>query len=65
SAEEVAPAIGRMTQALGLPHGLAELGVTRDVFPRIVAGALKDHSHKTNPREASNDDYLAMLEASM
>ena len=43
----------------------AELGVTREMFPRIVAGALKDHSHKTNPREASRDDYLAMLEASM
>ena len=65
SADEVAPAIGRMTKALGLPPGLTELGVTRDMFPRIVDGALEDHSHKTNPREASNDDYLAMLQASM
>jgi alcohol dehydrogenase class IV len=54
-----------MTARLGLPGGLAELGVTREMFPRIVAGALKDHSHKTNPREASGDDYLAMLEASL
>jgi len=65
AAEAVAPEIGRVTKALGLPSGLAELGVTREMFPRIVAGALKDHSHKTNPREASNDDYLTMLEASM
>jgi 4-hydroxybutyrate dehydrogenase len=65
SGDEVGPAIRSMTATLGLPLGLAELGVTRDMFSRIVAGALKDHSHKTNPVEASSDDYLAMLEASM
>ncbi|MFT4510265.1 iron-containing alcohol dehydrogenase [Caballeronia sp. 15711] len=65
SADEVGPAIRVMTAALGLPLGVAELGVTREMFPRIVAGALKDHSHKTNPREATTDDYLTLLEASM
>jgi alcohol dehydrogenase class IV len=35
------------------------------MFPEIIKGALKDHSHKTNPREASEDDYRAMLESSM
>lgn len=63
--DDVGDAIRRMTAALGLPRGLAELGVTRDLFPRIIAGALKDHSHKTNPRDASSDDYTAILEASM
>ncbi|SAL09672.1 iron-containing alcohol dehydrogenase [Caballeronia telluris] len=65
SGEEVGPAIRAMTAKLGLPAGLAELGVTREMFPRIVAGALKDHSHKTNPRDASPDDYLTMLDASL
>ncbi|SAL44654.1 iron-containing alcohol dehydrogenase [Caballeronia peredens] len=65
SGDDVAEALRAMTAALGLPRGLAELGVTREMFPRIVAGALKDHSHKTNPREASGADYEAMLEASM
>ena len=63
--DDVGDAIRKMTATLGLPRGLAELGVTRELFPRIVAGALKDHSHKTNPREASSDDYIAILEASM
>ena len=58
-------ALRDMTVRLGLPSGLRALGVTRDMFPRIVQGALKDHSHKTNPREASEDDYRAMLESSM
>lgn len=44
---------------------MAELGVTEEMFPRIIEGALKDHSHKTNPRDASAQDYREMFEASM
>ncbi|ODP32919.1 iron-containing alcohol dehydrogenase [Pandoraea sp. ISTKB] len=65
SGDDVGPAVADMTAKLGLPSGLAELGVTRELFPRIIEGALKDHSHKTNPREASPEDYREMLEASM
>ena len=62
---KIEEAIYNMTQALGLPTGLAELGVTEDMFPKIIQGALADHSHRTNPREASADDYLWLLKASM
>ena len=62
---EVGPSVRAMTERLGLPTGLAQLGVTRAMFPDIVRGALKDHSHRTNPRVASDTDYEAMLEASM
>ncbi|MDR5781991.1 iron-containing alcohol dehydrogenase [Caballeronia sp. LZ065] len=65
SGDQVGDAVREMTATLNLPRGLAELGVTRDLYPRIIAGALKDHSHKTNPREASEADYVAILEASM
>lgn len=58
-------AIRTMTRTLGLPTGLRELGVTEDLFPKIIQGALADHSHRTNPREASADDYQWLLEASM
>jgi 4-hydroxybutyrate dehydrogenase len=60
----VGPSIKAMTQRLGLPTTLSAVGVTRDMFADIVKGALKDHSHKTNPREASASDYHAMLDAS-
>ena len=62
---EVGPSVRAMTERLGLPTGLAALGVKHEMFPHIVRGALKDHSHRTNPREASNADYEAMLHASM
>ncbi|WP_395137306.1 iron-containing alcohol dehydrogenase [Schlegelella aquatica] len=65
SASEVPDAIRAMTGRLGLPTGLRQLGVEPGWFDRIVQGAMADHCHKTNPRPASEDDYRAMLEASM
>jgi alcohol dehydrogenase class IV len=41
------------------------MGVQRDWFGKIIENALADHCHKTNPREASPQDYREMLEASM
>ncbi|MGE1527017.1 iron-containing alcohol dehydrogenase [Pseudomonas ceruminis] len=62
---QIEDAIRDMTRALGLPTGLRELEVTEDMFPKIIKGALADHSHRTNPREASAEDYQRILEASM
>jgi 4-hydroxybutyrate dehydrogenase len=57
--------VREMNSRIGLPQGLAALGVARSAFPEIVNRALLDHCHKTNPRIASNEDYRAILEASM
>jgi 4-hydroxybutyrate dehydrogenase len=62
---EVAAAITAMNARLRLPAGLAAMGVTRELFGRIIDNALADHCHKTNPRIATREDYRAMLEASM
>ena len=62
---DVAEAVGDMSARLGLPSGLAAMGVTRAEFERVIDGALADHCHKTNPRLASRDDYRVLLEASM
>jgi alcohol dehydrogenase class IV len=65
SGGDVAEAIRDMSARLGLPSGLAAMGVQRDWFDKIIDGAVADHCHKTNPREASREDYVRMLEASM
>jgi len=65
SAADLGPAIRDMNARLGLPSGLAAMGVTPDLFDKVIEGALADHCHKTNPRLASADDYREMLESSM
>ena len=65
AADEVADAIGDMNARLGLPSGLAALGVASAMFDRIIDGAVADHCHKTNPRIATRAEYRAMIDASM
>ncbi len=62
---EVAPAIRALNQRLGLPAGLAAMGVTPEMFPRVIEGAMADHCHKTNPRTPTAQDYEELLKQSM
>jgi len=69
SAEHAAHALGEtikaMNRQLGLPSGLAAMGVEAACFDRVIDGAMADHCHKLNPRIASPDDYRHMLHASL
>ncbi|WP_109483156.1 iron-containing alcohol dehydrogenase [Paraburkholderia sp. C35] len=62
---DLAEALHDMTARLGLPTGLRQMGVDESAFDKVIKGALADHCHKTNPREATADDYRRMLEESM
>lgn len=62
---DVAEAVRDMNARLGLPTGLAAMGVTREQFPDIIKGAMADHCHKTNPRIATAEEYAGMLEDSL
>lgn len=65
AAESVAQAIAAMNARLGLPKGLAAMGVERSWFDKIIEGAMADHCHKTNPRIATVQEYREMLESAM
>ena len=65
SGDDIAEAITDMNARLGLPAGLAAMGVQAASFEKIIQGALADHCHKTNPRLATADDYEAMLAQAM
>ena len=62
---DVADAVHDMTARLGLPTGLAAMGVTEDLWAGVIEHAQLDHCHKTNPRIPSADDYRQMLAESM
>lgn len=65
SGSDIGEAILDMNARLGLPNGLAAMGVTSNMFDAIITGAMADHCHKTNPRIATPDDYRAMLTLAM
>ena len=62
---DIPEAIRDLNARLGLAKGLGELGVQREWFDKIIAGALADHCHKTNPRIACADEYRDMLLSSL
>ena len=64
SSADVMQVVVQKTKQLRLPTKLSELGVKKDLFPAIIEGALKDHSHATNPRVATAEDYRIMLDKS-
>ncbi|OYT88493.1 MAG: 4-hydroxybutyrate dehydrogenase [Burkholderiales bacterium PBB6] len=65
AAEVVANAVTALNARLGLPTGLAAMGVDASMFDAIIDHAMKDHCHATNPRLASRADYQDMLTASL
>jgi 4-hydroxybutyrate dehydrogenase len=61
----VARAVFEMTARLGLPTGLAAMGVSDAQFEEIIDHAMVDHCHAPNPRLATREDYRRMLRESM
>ncbi|GAA4334302.1 iron-containing alcohol dehydrogenase [Pigmentiphaga soli] len=58
-------AIEALNGRLGIPSSLKDLGVTRDMLPGAVRGALADHSHATNPFQPDAMQYMDILDAAM
>jgi alcohol dehydrogenase class IV len=63
--DDIGLVIRDMNARLGLPNGLAAMGVGEAQFDAIIQGAMADHCHKTGPRIATAEDYRAMLTASL
>jgi 4-hydroxybutyrate dehydrogenase len=57
--------VADLNARLGLPPGLATMGVPPEVLPRIAEHAEQDPSTETNARPATRADYLEMLRASL
>jgi 4-hydroxybutyrate dehydrogenase len=54
-------AIDALNRRLNIPKGLKTLGVPPDTLPWVVERSLEDHSHATNPRPVTREDYARLL----
>lgn len=61
----LAPFIEKLNADIGLPRSLAAMGVTREMVPRMVEGAMKDHSTATNPRPLGREDFESLFEEAL
>lgn len=60
-ADMLADAIASLNRRLGLPPDLRAMGITLADLGPGAAGAMRDHHHLTNPRQAREEDYRAIL----
>jgi alcohol dehydrogenase class IV len=58
----LADALDVLNRSLGITPRLSELGVPRHVIDWVCERAIADHSHPTNPRSLTKEDYAAILE---
>jgi 4-hydroxybutyrate dehydrogenase len=65
SGTDVIPALQAMVHRLKLPKGLADMGVTTDLYEKIIDGAIADHCHRAGPRIATREEYREILADSM
>lgn len=62
---DLSAAITEMNAAIGLPSGLAEMGIEESDIPELIEYAQKDLSARSNPRPVSAAEYEAMIREAM
>jgi alcohol dehydrogenase class IV len=62
---DLAAFIEKLNADIGLPPSLRAMGVTDDMIPAMVEGAMKDHSTATNPRPLAREDFAALFRQAM
>ena len=61
----LADRIEQLAVRVGVPRGLAQLGVNETDLPRLAAAALQDACMTTNPRQADAVQIQALFRAAM
>jgi alcohol dehydrogenase class IV len=57
--------VQEFNDSLGIPRGLAELGVTEDAIPELVKGAIIDPSCGGNPVTLTEDNLSQLFKAAL
>ncbi|MCK0754267.1 iron-containing alcohol dehydrogenase [Chromohalobacter japonicus] len=62
---DLAEAFEKLNADLGMPKSLREMGVPYEVLQDIAEWSYQDHSTATNPRPATKEDFLQLLNEAM
>lgn len=65
AADVALEAIQRLSQDIGIPSGLKELGVKEEDLPILAENAMKDACGLTNPRKATKEDIIQIFKNAM
>lgn len=65
AAQDFLPWLAQLKREIGIPGGLAAVKVKREQFDALVAIAVKDICHQTNPRPCTAADFRAFFEEAM
>jgi 1,3-propanediol dehydrogenase len=65
AAEWAACEVRRLGDELGVPKGLAEIGVSESDLPLLAVMTMADTCLSTNPREADKDDIETLFRAAL
>jgi alcohol dehydrogenase class IV len=63
--KSVGDALVDLRARLGLPNGLAAVGVSDADIPKLSAKAFEDACHRSNPQPVTRDDLAALYRASL
>lgn len=58
-------AVQDLLSSIDIPNRLSETGVTELLISDLVAQAIKDPAHKTNPRPCTETDMIALYQAAL
>jgi 4-hydroxybutyrate dehydrogenase len=61
---DLAQELADLSQRLGLPNSLSQMGVSRDCIADVAQHAVRDHSTASNPRPVTAQDFVRILEES-
>ena len=65
TAEKGIEAIRKLSAAIGIPKGLADIGVQESDIPRLAEHAIKDICCLFNPRKIALNDLISLYKAAM
>ena len=62
---DLADEIRKLNELIGIPNGLAQMGVTEDMIPKLVKHSITDPSNLTTPRLPNEEEWEKLFLESM